>query len=222
MHGKSVKNHAGIWRRLSVVHSCITLAWVHAGMAGIYTWSTGTSGAATDGSETWNTTTANWVGAGDVHTIWNNANGDTAVFGAGGTAGTVTISSGGVTVGGLTFNATLANGTYVLAGGPLTLTGTPVFQADTHATMNVAITGTAGFTKTGTGTLTFSNPNSAFTGDVTLVEGTVLCTSGNIEGTNSVLGRADVSRTITVSNSAKLQFNTHNVFGNDGKNPLSH
>jgi hypothetical protein len=84
---------------------------------GTYTWSTGTTGAAQDGSVTWDTTTANWVGVGNAHSVWSNANGDTAVFGAGGTAGTVTVDAGGVTGGVLTLpNATVLEGATLLSG----------------------------------------------------------------------------------------------------------
>jgi len=183
-----------------------------------YTWSTNATGAATDGSGAWNTSTANWVGAGDAHTTWDNGSGDTAAFGAGGTAGTVTVASAGISIGGLTFNSGVT-GAYLLSGGPLTLTGTPVFTANANATLGALLTGETGFTKAGSGTLAFSNPENTFTGDVQITAGTVTCNSMNQRGTNSVLGRADLARTITVGSGATLQFNAHDTFGNDGKNP---
>ncbi len=219
MQSRQWMNH-GCFRR---TRRGITALWIFAVAASTgslksdtYTWSTGTSGSAVDGSGTWNTTTANWVGAGDAHTTWNN--GDTAAFGAGGTAGTVTVASAGISIGGLTFNSGVT-GTYLLSGGPLTLTGTPVFTANANATLGVLLTGEKGFTKAGTGTLSFSNAENTFTGDVQISAGTVTCTSMNQGGTNSVLGRANLPRMITVGNGATLQFNAHDTFGNDGKNP---
>ena len=219
MYGKRVIRHEGFRRWLSAVCVLVTMAWAMAGVADSYTWSLGTTGAAVDGSGTWNTTTANWVGAGDLHTTWNNVNGDTATFGAGGSGGTVTIAQGGVTVGGLTFCAALTNGQYTLTGGPITLMGTPVFRAETPATLSALMMGPAGFTKTGNGTLTFSCPSNTFIGDVTIAAGSAICAATSIGGTNSALGCANVSRTISVGNGATLQFNAHDTFGNDGKNP---
>jgi len=186
--------------------------------ADTFTWSTTETGAAADGSGAWNTSTANWVGGGGAHTTWDNGSGDTAAFGAGGTAGTVTVASAGISVGGLTFNSGLT-GAYLLSGGPLALTGTPVLTANANATLGVLLTGDSGFTKAGSGTLAFSNPENTFTGDVRITAGTVTCNSMNQGGTNSVLGRANLSRTITVGNGATLQFNAHDTFGNDGKMP---
>ena len=209
---RTIRRMAALW---------VTAAAVCAGSASAdtYTWSTNTTGAAQDGSGTWNTSAANWVGAGDVHTAWNNASGDTAVFGAGGTGGTVTASSG-ITVGGLTFNAVASN-TYTLAGGPLVLTGTPVFTAYTNATIGCAMTGSVGFVKTGSGTLTLSSLQSSFTGDVTVTQGTLIANaSNNSTGpTNSAFGYLLTPHGIRIGNSAALLFNVHDTFGNNSVSP---
>ncbi|HNX36178.1 MAG TPA: hypothetical protein PKM57_16255, partial [Kiritimatiellia bacterium] len=117
------------WKRMENGRSCrfgrqpaLRAGVVVALLAGVasaetYTWSTNATGAATDGSGAWNTSTANWVGAGDAHTTWDNGSGDTAAFGAGGTAGTVTVASAGISIGGLTFNSGVT-GAYLLSGGP--------------------------------------------------------------------------------------------------------
>jgi autotransporter-associated beta strand protein len=190
--------------------------------ADTYTWSTNTTGAAADGSGTWNTTSANWVGAGDVHATWNNANGDTAAFGAGGSAGTVTVDAGGVTIGGLTFNAATTNGTYTLAGGPLALTGSPVFEANTNATIGAVIAGSVGFAKTGVGTLTVSSALNSFTGNVSVAQGVLIAQGVNnfTSPTNSALGYLlSATRVIDVGTGATLQFNAHDTFGNSSANP---
>jgi len=189
--------------------------------ADTYTWSTGTTGAAQDGSGAWNTATANWVDAGGVHTAWNNAGGDTAAFGAGGTAGTVTVDAGGVTIGGLLFNADVT-GAYTLSGGPLTLSGAPVFTANSSAAITAPLVGTAGFSKTGTGTLTLSSLNSSFDGDITVAQGTLAANAGQNcrNPTNSALGYLLSPRTVIVESGATLSFLSHDVFGNAGTKPL--
>ena len=205
-----------------VVAAAISVLLAGSLKADTYTWSANTTGAAQDGTGTWNTSAANWVGAGDVHTVWNSANGDTAVIGAGGTGGIVTASAN-ITVGGLTFNAVVSN-TYTLAGGPLALTGTPVLTANTNATISAALTGAPGLIKTGTGALTLSSKLSSFTGDVTVAQGTLIANASNnplSSPTNSALGyllRAD--RILTVGNGGTLQFNVHDTFGVDSANPV--
>lgn len=74
---------------------------------------------ADDGDGTWdNGVTSNWDSAstGGAATNWNNAGNEIAVFS--GTVGTVTISAGGVTAGGLQFDTsgyTLAPGGIIFA-----------------------------------------------------------------------------------------------------------
>ena len=208
-------------RRMAALWATAAAVCAGGASADTYTWSTNTTGAAQDGTGTWDTATANWVGVGNGHTSWNNANGDTAAFGAGGTGGIVTASSG-ITVGGLTFNAVASN-TYTLAGGPLALTGAPVFTANTNAAISSAMTGPVGFTKTGNGTLTLSSNSSSFTGNVSVAQGLLIANAANTTGsapTNSSLGYLlSASRIITVQNGGTLQFNVHDTFGIDGANP---
>src|SRR5580765_5647172 len=56
-----------------------------------------------DGSGNWDTTSLNWYN-GAINQVWNNVTGDTAIIGNGGTAGTLTLTTG-ITAGGITFNA---------------------------------------------------------------------------------------------------------------------
>lgn len=109
-----------------------------------------TSGAQ-DGGGTWdNQNTANWWnGTTDVQ--WNNANPDSATFGAAsGAAGTVTLGSN-ITVANITF-ATAGSGAYTIAGGgnTLTLSNTTItLTATAGATISAYMAGTTGLTVLG-------------------------------------------------------------------------
>lgn len=101
---------------------------------------TGTAGAQ-GGTGTWNTTNTFWWN-GTSNVAWNNANLDTAIFGA--SAGTVTVS-GTVTTGGLTFSAA----SYILS-----LNSTNCLKVQGPLAVNQAVT----WNLTGTG---ISNNNFA-------------------------------------------------------------
>lgn len=111
------------------------------------------------GSGTWDAgTTADWsTSVGGSSVVWTN--GDLGVFG--GTAGTVTIASGGVSASGLTFNTTgyiVGNG-----GGPLTLTGTPTITTDAGGVDTLsptAIADTVATSVAGTGKLIVVGSNA--------------------------------------------------------------
>lgn len=77
---------------------------------------------AQDGAGTWTATGGNWYDETNnlQNQPWSNAAGNTAVFGAGGTAGTVTVS-GTVNTNGLIFRATTVNPAYTLTGGTIAL-----------------------------------------------------------------------------------------------------
>jgi autotransporter-associated beta strand protein len=162
-----------------------------------YTWSAETAGGVRDGSGTWNATAANWVGTIGVHMAWCNAVGDTAAFGAGGAAGTVTVSPG-ITVGGLAFNA-VTNGTYVLTGGPLVLTNAPVFAVDRTAVIDAPMTGASGFAKTGAATLLLSGTN-AYGGETAVETGTVRLASLPVASLRLRLDASDTSTLFTNAN----------------------
>ncbi len=130
--------------------------------AGILYWDgTSTTANADGGNGTWDTTTTNWdsLASAGADTAWPSTGTDNdAVFG--GTAGSVTIATGGVTANDLTFSTT----NYVIGGAGLTLNGTlPVINvAVTTATINSSITSAVagGFSKTGTGTLILGGANT--------------------------------------------------------------
>ena len=148
------------------------------------TWdaNTGTTGAQ-DGSGTWSSSAANWWN-GSADGTWNNANPYIALFGSGGTAGTVTVV-GQLTNTWLTFNATgsgaynlygpgtlnLSNGVQANASASLstpltvTLAASQTWLVGTGATLTVgAVIGDGGngygLTKIGAGTLTLSGTNT--------------------------------------------------------------
>lgn len=132
--------------------------------------------------------TGNWLST----NFWNDGannvswvNGSTATFG--GTAGTVTVN-GALTANGLTF---LTNG-YTIAGpNALTLGGAaPVISIPTQAnsaTISAPLAGTAGLTKTGSGTLVLSGANT-FTGDLAINGGTISISDVADIGVASPLG----------------------------------
>lgn len=146
--------------------------------------------APTDGtSSLWDTTATVWSD-GSTDAAWVNANNDIAVFGSNnGTAGTVNLGSA-ITANGITFNAA-TSGNYTIAPGSgpyaLTLAGTtPTITANVDATISSVITGSAGFTKKGSGVLTLSGTNS-YTGGMQIDEGTVSYSAGaNLPASQSI------------------------------------
>lgn len=79
--------------------------------------------------------------------------------------------------------------------------------------VNAVMTGSGGFTKIGTGTLTLGTGASSFTGNVVVDAGSLNVTAlGN--ATTSAFGSQSASRTVTINNGATVNFNTNNVLGN--------
>lgn len=152
-----------------------------------------------DGTGTWDTTTALWSdGLADF--AWNNAANNTAVFGnANGAAGTVTLGTG-ITVGGLTFNAA-GSGNYTLSGTTIILAGsTPTITTNVNATINSGITGSAGLTKSGTGTLVLGGTNT-YSGGTVINAGTLSFSSNSATGAGGL-----PNGSITLMNGATLQY----------------
>ena len=152
-------------------------------------------------SSNWNTTSANWTSP----TIWNNANVDSAIFGATG-AGPITLQSS-VTARGLRFDANL----YTLGGSPLTVLtlaaggggslATGEVRTNFNATIDVRVAGSVGMTKTGTRTLVLTAEN-AYTGGTTISGGTLQIGNGGTSG--SIVGN--------VTNDSVLAFNRSDDF----------
>jgi fibronectin-binding autotransporter adhesin len=145
------------------------------------------------GAGTWDITATNWTGV-----AWGNTNADEAVFG--GTAGTVTINTGtGVTANKLTFNSDGYSINGNVAADVLTLAGTTptvtVTTAGQTATVNALISGTAGLTKAGAGTL-FLNGANSYTGTTELSSGTLVV--GHVDALSGALTRTTGSGTTTL------------------------
>jgi len=145
-------------------------------------WATGSTGSA-GGAGTWNTSGLNWTSDGVTWSAWSNptAPPDTAVFG--GTAGTVTLSTG-ITVGGLTFDTT----GYTITGNTLTLAGgtANVTLSSGVGTIASTVSGTSLFAKLGSGTLTLSSANN-YSG------GTIVSAGRIVLGNNAALGTSTVT-----------------------------
>ncbi|MEZ0259268.1 MAG: autotransporter-associated beta strand repeat-containing protein, partial [Chthoniobacter sp.] len=132
------------------------------------------------GTGTWDTTNLRWWdGASASDQAWVNANSDTAVFA--GAAGTVTLGTP-ITVGNLTFNTS----GYTITGSALTMTGGVISvdpgQSDTISSQ---VSGTAGLTKVGTGTLYLTNSANDYTGATVIGSGTVVITTATALGADT-------------------------------------
>ena len=169
------------------------------------TWTLLTAGSATGA---WNTS-GNWTGG------VPNATGATADFSTLNISAnsTVTLASP-VTVGSLTFaDATASTHAWTLTGSTLTLaasSGTPALTVTNQtATLASILSGTAGFAKSGAGTLTLTGgASNALTGALTVNAGTLKITDG--------YSHAGLSGPITVASGATFQFSQNFI----GANPL--
>ena len=150
-----------------------------------------TAGAGTSPSATWSTSGSdkNWSAssAGTSGTAkWTN--GRIAVFSAGADAtGNYTVTvSGTVSTAGIT----VEEGSPTFSGGIVTLSGTTPqvsVNAGSTLTFNSQLAGTAGFTKTGTGTMVLGSTANAYTGATTVNAGTLLLGASNVITDTSAL-----------------------------------
>ena len=130
------------------------------------------SGAGTAPVGNWDTTSSNWnttaTGTGSAG-VWTNGN--IAVFSAGTDAtGTYNVT---ITSAVSAASITAQEGNPTITGGTLTLTGGGIDVASTASlTINSAIAGSAGITKTNSGTLTLGGSNT-YTGTTTVTGGTL-------------------------------------------------
>ena len=143
-----------------------------------------------------------WANPPGPNTVWAASSTDDAVF-QGGTTGTVTVDSGGISVENITVGAstdTVANN-YSFSGGKITLSGaTPNLITVTNATdiltINSIISTSTGLDKLGSGTLTLSGNNAgSLLGTVNIgysggsndstPGGTIQITNGNALGGNT-------------------------------------
>ena len=129
-------------------------------------WDPNGNAAGLGGTGTWNTTNAFWnsssTGTGGTMSAWNNATLDNAFFNGAAGAMRVTLGSN-VTAHNLSFGATPS---YTLTGNTITLAGVaPTIDVLGNQTINSLLAGTAGFIKTGAGTLTLTGGNNSPTGN---------------------------------------------------------
>ena len=131
--------------------------------------------------------------------------------------GTLSLTAANTYTGGTTIN----NGTLRLDGGSLAGNianhSLLVWNLSGSQTFGGTISGTGSVTKEGAGTLVLTNRANSFTGNVTVSGGTVSTGTSYGGSTNSYLGAASGSRTITVSGGATLNFLANNQFGGSGK-----
>ena len=173
------------------------------------TWDPGlTPGSGSDGSGNWDTTSAIWA-AGGVDGAWVNDGTSSAVIGAGGTAGTITVTAPTIKAAGITFNSgyTLA----ASAGSTLTLTAPSVTVASgATATITAPIAGTVGMETDGAGSLVLSGVNT-YTGNTTINNGTLVVNAGSNLGAAAnglVVGTSGTSAGTTNTNTGALILNT--------------
>lgn len=91
------------------------------------------------------------------------------------------------------------------------------------ATISAVITGTAAWTKSGSGTLTLSG-NNTLTGDITINEGTVIANVNRdvvANPTYGALGSGTASRNITINKGATLLLGQKNIFGSGSNNNIN-
>ncbi len=184
-------------RHLTLLALFLTVALCGQSRASVLTWNSAGSGAPTDGSGTWNTTSSNWWNNA-IDNAWLNANGDTAVFGVGavGTAAeTVTLGSA-ITAGGITF----ANQSYTITGLTLTLSGatTPAVTVNAGGgTISSIVAGNQGMLVSGPGALTLTAVNTV-TGVTTVSNGYLNLNTGS--GTASQKLVLPTNASLSISN----------------------
>ena len=140
--------------RLSLLVSCIQFASV-AALAQTYTWDPNGSGGGTGGTGNWDTSSLFWNNGNDSWPTTGTSN----VASFGGTAGTVTLTSG-LAANQLSFGTT----GYTLTGGSLALNGsTPTLNADTGvtATLSDLPLSANSILKTGSGTVALTSSSAA-------------------------------------------------------------
>jgi fibronectin-binding autotransporter adhesin len=163
------------WRRASTVAAALTVGLAQGRFATAATLSWDPSKTPTTpsgGTGTWDTgTTPDWSNL-STDVTWTDTTGsNTAVFG--GAAGTVTLA-GTETANRVVFNTS----GYLLTGGTLNLAGTtPTITTNANAEVDSVISGSAGLTKAGTGTLTLTNTET-YTGATTINAGTLAYSLG--------------------------------------------
>ena len=236
--GRSV--HRAAAARLLAASAAAVVAASHGARGAVYVFDPGGQApptAASDGSGNWDPSTTDFynVSSGLIG-AYGNTSGDTAVFGSGGTAGTVTV--GAVTVGTIDFNQ--VSGNYLLTGGTINLgsaspavSGTITTVAGVAPTIASTINGVnAVFNAPGTLTLTGANTFTNATGSniaASVATGTVVMGGGVTETFNGELavgsgtspagtaGSPNVA-TLTINSGTTVSCNNNLGLGNTDNN----
>lgn len=152
--------------------SLIVIGSAAIAQAATFNWNGATTGGETGVSDTWDTVTANWSGAG---TTWPAVSTGDAVADFGGKAGTVALDTD-VTTNKIIFSS----GNYIVGAdntaGTITLDGVDPTITSTGGTFNTigaVIQGSSGLTKTGPTTVQLRGVNT-YTGDTKVLGGTLL------------------------------------------------
>ena len=148
--------------------------------AATLTWDPSATAGGSDGSGTWNSANANWW---DGSNVTNWSVGDTAIFGAGGTAGTVTLGET-ITIGNLTFGTSVV-GAYTLSGGTLSLAGPSTFTANSNGVISSTLAD-GSLVKAGAARLTLNGAN-------TYAAGTTINAGMAMAGNAAAFGSGSVS-----------------------------
>ncbi|MFZ9935781.1 MAG: DUF5018 domain-containing protein [Luteolibacter sp.] len=158
--------------------------------------------AVTGGAGIWDTNNGNWtVDAGANNIAWINGNNDTAIFG--GTAGTVTVATGGVTVGGLQFNTN----NYLVGGDPINFGAAGGINVSTGTSkITAAITSSFGLTKTGSGTVLLKTMQNTLTGNISVQGGTLFIGADSADNISRRLGSGNFTGDIDIASGATFQF----------------
>jgi len=138
-------------------------------------------GASAGETASWDISTLNWDQGNALSRVaWVNGNNDTAIFG--GTAGTVSLSTG-ITIGGLQFDTAA----YLIQSNTLTFGTAGSIVVNEDATISSVLAGSVAITKTGTATLTLSGTNT-YTGAMIISAGALQAGSaGAFNNTSSLL-----------------------------------
>jgi autotransporter-associated beta strand protein len=161
-----------------VILMTIGLAWGHLASAASFTWDPASSGTGSDGNGVWDNSAAFWSnGSGDQ--VWTSGTDsllNSAIFGKGGVAGSVTVN-GSQWVQSMTFNA-VSSGTYVITGGTIFMNGSGAGITAANNT-NVELNSTFGASGTfGLAAATFSVGSG---GSLTLSGGAVIANNQNLQ-----------------------------------------
>ena len=164
------------------------------GHAASLTWDNGgaSPAAPVSTSGTWDTTSNAFWSNFSSDSLWNNSNGDTAVFG--GSSGYNVTISGGVTVGGINFTQT-GSTSVTLQSSTITLTGAQVTinsgsNASALGIISSAITGSSELNIAGSAGITLSSTSNSYTGGTRVTSGNLRLGATNALPTATTLTMA--------------------------------